>query len=456
MLAAKRKKINSHENRELQLWCGLKTSPELPIVEFIMINNAPSNDRTEHVIRWLHGVLGGDVCSPDMILTGLAQAFAAKGAGLAALIGDKAMLVCNGGQEAVASCAPPWESRPTFLAELQASPRPLFQRCEDAAFLAKLVCDPNQAQWLVWIDDVPGRIWTPAENAAFGLAAQAIPQALADANSQAWAMIASCAELKRHLADAVKVTGRLSHDFSNMLTAILGFAELCLAQIPRDGLPARFVREVWQSANDAAQWVRKLQMFARDIRSNHPATNLAAVAASEQARLRNLWGDEVALVTDIPEHLPPLAIDAESLRCVLDQLLQNGREAIKLTGVVSLTARETTLAVDECLQMIGAVRPGRHIEITISDTGIGMTEEVRRRLLHDVFFSTKGRHRGLGLPIVFGMLRSFQGGFSVAPASQRGAAVKVWLPIAENLKPASATRTRSERNALAGDALVSN
>jgi CheY-like chemotaxis protein len=125
-----------------------------------------------------------------------------------------------------------------------------------------------------------------------------------------------------------------------------------------------------------------------------------------------------------------VAVDGEPLRDMLRQLLDNAREAIADRGVVTLSARTADLSAHDCLELIGNARPGRHVEVIITDTGSGLSPEARRRLFADVFFSTKNRQRGLGLAMVYAYLAACQGGLRFGPDPEQGTAVRLYLPVA--------------------------
>lgn len=412
-------------------------------------------DHSVEVIHLVHELLDAERfdCTLDELMARLATAFAAKNAGLAVVMGDWPLLLANTDANGTDSHAPlPWDLDESLLERLGQTHRALPVNGRGTAALAGKLADAN-GSWVLWVGDQNKRQWTPAENAALTVAGQTMLSLLAASSESLFSRAAMNARLRRDLADVAKVSGRLAHDFSNMLTAILGFAELCLNQMPRESLQARFVREVWQSANEATQWIRKLQMFAREVNSTATPANVAIVAAEQHRRFRSAWGDDVALIIHVPEHLPALTMEADSLRNVFDQLLQNGHEAIRGKGTIRISAQAVTLSQQDCLRWLGVPRPGRHVEIAITDTGSGLSADVRSRLLHDAFFSTKGRQRGLGLAVVYGAVRNVHGGIDFASSPNQGTTVKIVLPVTETGKPAVAANHRANGAALQRDAL---
>lgn len=245
------------------------------------------------------------------------------------------------------------------------------------------------------------------------------------------------------LESAAAVTGRLAHDFGNFLTGILGFAELAAAQVQRESQAGLYVREVVSSARQAAAWTQRLRLLSRRHAGPFTPAGLVAVVAEEEGRLRPRWAPGVVLHATVPAGLPALAIDADSLRHLLAELLDNAREAIPAQGVVTLAARRVDLTEADCAEFVGAAAPGPHVEVTVTDTGTGIGPEVRHRLFAEPFCTTKVRHRGLGLGVVHGILRTFRGGLRLGPDPERGTAVKVYLPVAaESATPGAARGPR--------------
>jgi CheY-like chemotaxis protein len=235
---------------------------------------------------------------------------------------------------------------------------------------------------------------------------------------------------QRHLETAILVTGRLAHDFSNILTGILGFAELSLTQLPPDSPARPYVEEIVQFAENGAGWVRKLQAFGRSGKSRFLPIPLAPLVAREEERLRQAWDNRVTFLAALPEDLPPLALDADSLQQLLGQILDNACEAVADRGVVTLSARAVELSDSGCRDLFGNAQPGKHVEITISDSGIGLSEATRPRLVRELFFSTKARRRGLGLALVQSILHRFKGGLCFGPDPAQGTTVRLFLPVA--------------------------
>ena len=133
----------------------------------------------------------------------------------------------------------------------------------------------------------------------------------------------------------------------------------------------------------------------------------------------------------LPENLPLVAIDAAALQAAIAEITANSREASKDRGVITLAARNLELTAEDCRSVLGAVCPGPCVEVSIIDDGPGIAADDRARLFSEIFFSTKTRHRGLGLLVVYGILQRCRGGLRIEPGpGGQGTCVRIYVPSA--------------------------
>lgn len=399
-------------------------------------------DHTRSALDFAHALLQETPQGPAALaglLLDLAHAFGATGAGLAASPETAPVLRqrVRVDARAVAPDRWPWEEQPDLLGKALSSPVAVTAVAADGRSWLLASVPAPAGGWLLWVEADGERAWSQGEAAALPLIGQAVARVAASPAGleTEWAHLLEKARLQANLENAARLTAKLAHDFGNVLTGILGFAELTLGQLPADSLPRRYVEEVLLSAQQGARWVQKLQLFGRRRSRNFLPASLHAAVAAEEARVRPAWGPSVALHVALPADLPPLAIEGESLREALAQVLDNAREALTAEGVVTLSARVTDLGEADCRALFGGAVPGRYIEVTVTDTGSGLAPEVRRRLFGDLFFSTKLRHRGLGLALVYGILQTYRGGLRFGPDPAQGTAVRLFLPAAASAVP---------------------
>ncbi len=402
---------------------------------------ASARDRTRQALDFAHDLLlRPAVTTADLpdLLAGLARAYDGRGAGLAALVAGVPVLK---ERAPAGGAAPrwPWEDHADFLADEPHGPRTFGGPA--GSVLAAAADRDGDLRWLVWLEADAGRTWTDGEHSALKLAAELLPRTLAvEVDATPWTQTLEQKRWQRRLEELAGVTGRLAHDFGNVLTGVLGFTELALTQLAPGATAHRHLSEVQQAARQGAQMIQKLSFFSRRRPLPQRSVPLRAVLAEEKVRVQRSWAPGVVLDLDVAEPLPDVALDIESLRQVVGQLLDNAYEAIRAEGRVTLRARRVDLAADECPGLIGSPAPGPAVELTVSDTGAGISPEVRRRLLTEVFVTSKAGHRGLGLAVVYGILKTYGGGFRMGPGPDGGTTARVFLPPAAARRPAGRRR----------------
>jgi signal transduction histidine kinase len=215
--------------------------------------------------------------------------------------------------------------------------------------------------WIVWLADPRRASWSEGEASALALAGQALWRWLdAEAQGPRWAATLDRADRQQRLEIAAQVTRRLAHDFGNVLTGILGFSELALAQqVPANTPLHVYLHEVYRSALNGAQFTQQLRLFSRRQAACSRPGHLRAVLQEQEARLQSACEAGLHLHIAVPADLPPCALDGEPLGCVLGALLDNAREALTGPGSVSVSARVVELSAVDCLDLFGSTRPGR-------------------------------------------------------------------------------------------------
>jgi signal transduction histidine kinase/FixJ family two-component response regulator len=412
-------------------------------------------DRSAEALRFIHTLILGPSPSrtdPRTFLAELSRAFAARAAGLGVFIEHRPIekhRYSSPDFPPPATCWP-WEADPGLLEQ----PWTVTDAREtgSTAGTSLLVAGAeraNEVRWLLWLEDSSERSWQPGERAALGLAAQVLDRVFgAPTEKEHWRRAVEQKRFQRNLEQAAAITGRVAHDFGNVVTALLGFAELALSQLAPGSPPHQHVSEIYQAAQQGAQMIRKLSLFSRRRCPNgQRLTALQMALSGEIARIQKSWQPTVLFKPDLPGQLPLVAVDGESLRAVFQQLLDNARESIQREGVVTLSARPVELSEEACLAFLGSPVPGPALEIVVSDNGSGISSEVRGRLLREVFVTTKPGRRGFGLSVVYGILQANQGGLQIEAGAQGGTTVRVVLPQADAAAPAAEPRPRAATGA---------
>lgn len=238
----------------------------------------------------------------------------------------------------------------------------------------------------------------------------------------------SRAALTERLDDMASLIGRLAHDFGNVLTGVMGFTELALLQMPPDSLGFQRVQEAYRAAELGAQFVQRLNLISQRVPRGIQSVRLQDVVSSQAALQVELSGGSLIVTVTVPADLPAVALDAACVREILAALLDNARQAVTAGGTVTISASRATDAQAAHSDWLGVLAPGPAVVLTVADTGVGFTPEAQQRVFVEPFYSSRPRHRGMGLATVYGLLRAHGGGLRLEHGARGGTRVDVYLP----------------------------
>jgi signal transduction histidine kinase len=246
--------------------------------------------------------------------------------------------------------------------------------------------------------------------------------------------------LSQRLADASVIAGRMAHDFDNILTGIIGFSDLAQPMMQAGSQAAGFIAEIAKVGQRGIVFTQQLHQLSRSGQTKPSPGSVSAAIAKEEQRLKPQMSPNLRIEKDVPASLAQVAVDGGPLQMALGHLLENAVGACPQGGVVRVGSRPIELTEAEARTYLGKPGAGSHLLVTISDTGAGMKPEVRRRLLVEPFFTTKVRHRGLGLAIAYRILCAHRAGMQIdsVPPPGTGTQVRVVLPLATARPPAAA------------------
>ncbi|MCK4659781.1 MAG: response regulator [Phycisphaerae bacterium] len=227
-----------------------------------------------------------------------------------------------------------------------------------------------------------------------------------------------------------QLAGGVAHDFNNILTTILGNAELTIraleAEFNSDNLEG--LRQIEQSVQLASVLTRQLLAFSRRQVSHPEVLDFNRALAEMEKLLLRLLTEDIHLTMHLPPTQLCIRADAGQIEQVVMNLVVNARDAMPDGG--ELTLETTSVMLDEAyLAAHAEAKPGAHVMLAVSDTGIGMTKDTLERIF-EPFFTTKtaGRGTGLGLATVYGIVKQAGGHIVVYSEPQRGTTFKIYLP----------------------------
>jgi signal transduction histidine kinase/integral membrane sensor domain MASE1/CheY-like chemotaxis protein len=224
------------------------------------------------------------------------------------------------------------------------------------------------------------------------------------------------------------LTGGIAHDFNNLITAMGGYAELVLRQLP-DKHPYRDdLLEVRKAADRAAALTRRLLMFSREQALPSKVVDLNALVLGVESLLRRTIGEQIDLRLDLDTRLAPVRADPVQIEQVLLNLSLNARDAMASGGVLRFTTRLADLT-EEWTRSYPPMEAGSYVHLCVEDSGIGMSPETQARIF-EPFFTTKpaGSGTGFGLSTVYGIVKQSAGFIWVRSQLGRGTSFDIYFP----------------------------
>ncbi len=226
-----------------------------------------------------------------------------------------------------------------------------------------------------------------------------------------------------------QLAGGIAHDFNNILTAIIGYANLLLMRMPRTDVGRTYLDQILSSAERAAHLTRSLLAFSRKQIIDLKPVNVNEVITRVEKLLCRVIGEDIEFKTRLSRTDQIILADSVQIEQILMNLATNARDAMPDGGTLTVETDSLELG-EEFVRNHSYGKPGKYALIAVTDTGIGMDEKVRNRIF-EPFFTTKevGKGTGLGLAMVYGIVKQHNGYIHVYSEPARGTAFKIYLPL---------------------------
>ena len=245
-----------------------------------------------------------------------------------------------------------------------------------------------------------------------------------------------------------RLAGGVAHDFNNLLTAILGYAEILANRRDLDGTARQNVETIQKAGRQAAAVTHQLLAFSRKQVLQPRVIDLAELVHDFEKILRRVIGEHIELVTESASADTRVKADPNQLEQVILNLGVNARDAMPKGGKLVIRTDALILDAAAARRQAPDLEPGHYVLLEVTDTGHGMTEEVKSRIF-EPFYTTKGpgKGTGLGLSTVYGVVKQSGGTISVESAPGLGCTFRVLLPQddgeIEDTRPKTAVPTHT-------------
>ncbi len=228
-----------------------------------------------------------------------------------------------------------------------------------------------------------------------------------------------------------QLAGGIAHDFNNLLTAITGYSELLLGELPPEDLRRGHADEIRKAGERAASLTQQLLAFSRRQVLEPKVLDVNIVVSDIERMLRRLIGEHIELKTPKAPDLWKVKADPGQIEQAILNLVLNARDAMPSGGTLAIETSNAQL--DESFTRDHVpTQPGPYVSVAVSDTGVGISDDVKARLF-EPFFTTKerGKGTGLGLSTTYGIVKQSGGYLWCDSEVGRGTTFRVLLPRVE-------------------------
>ncbi|MBW2427382.1 MAG: cache domain-containing protein, partial [Deltaproteobacteria bacterium] len=245
-------------------------------------------------------------------------------------------------------------------------------------------------------------------------------------------------QLEKRLAQAQKMeaigtlAGGIAHDFNNILSAIMGYTELVLIDIPQDSAVRENLKQVLKAGGRAKELVRQILTYSRQREREMQPVKINLIVSESLKLLRASLPSTIQINNSLKSNLTVMS-DPTNMHQVIMNLCTNAGHAMQENGgLLEVGLSDVDIDADFAKHHPG-LNPGKFVRLTVSDTGHGMSPEVRERIF-DPFFTTKKKEKGtgMGLSVVHGIVKSHGGTLTVDSIPGQGSVFKAFFPAIES------------------------
>ncbi|MCK4575655.1 response regulator, partial [candidate division WOR-3 bacterium] len=226
-----------------------------------------------------------------------------------------------------------------------------------------------------------------------------------------------------------RLAGGVAHYYNNLLTSIMGFSELVLYKIDDNSPIRKDIESIKKVVKEASTLSRQLLEFSQKRKIQLNFLNVNETIRRIKQMLQGLIGENIILTTALEPDLEYVKSDSDLIEQLIVNLAVNARDSMPEGGRLTIKTENVIIKENDC-KSTPEKRPGKYICISISDTGVGIDKDTIHRMF-EPFFSTKevGKGLGLGLSVVYGIVKQHEGWLNVESEPKKGSTFKIFLPV---------------------------
>lgn len=235
------------------------------------------------------------------------------------------------------------------------------------------------------------------------------------------------------------LAGGIAHDFNNILTVIRGYSTMLLMQTPPKNPQHESLQMIVDSVKRATSMTQSLLTFSRKQETSPIKAELCSLVSSFEKFIKRIIGDNITLSFSCEQQTLSASVDRSMIEQMLMNLAINARDAMPQGGLLSIAASNANLSDSEAASL--ELPCGQYVRLTVADSGCGIPKEVLPKIF-DPFFTTKevGKGSGLGLSIVYGIVRQHGGTIQVDSTPESGTVFTIFLPASTALPQEASCR----------------
>ncbi|MDB5049226.1 MAG: domain S-box protein [Fibrobacteres bacterium] len=253
-----------------------------------------------------------------------------------------------------------------------------------------------------------------------------------------------------------RLAGGIAHDFNNLLTSINGYSSMALDALHPEGQIKEFLQEILKSGERAAGLTKQLLAYSRKQNLAPKLWDLNEILLGMEGMLRRIIGEDIDMAVKPCNEACWGKVDRGQVEQIILNLVLNARDAMPQGGKLTLETANIDLDDSYVATHLDST-PGSYVMLAVSDTGTGMTEDVKRKLF-EPFFTTKeaGRGTGLGLSSVYGIVKQSGGSINVYSEAGMGSTFRVYFPraVQNDAAPVDSPRAANPENLRGRESLL--